>query len=106
MSDKRFVKTVLVVFLVSFAFGPILYPLQTSAAGTDAAVCMGANFLGAGVSYLVGLGLSALLGEVPVHDTQNDAKEYIMDVLSRCLARQILDSSVGGMLNIVRTQGR
>ena len=54
----------------------------------------------------MGLGLSALLGEVPVHDTQNDAKEYIMDVLARCLARQILDGSIGGMLNIVRTQGR
>ncbi len=91
------------IVLASIILGTTFYAERANA---NVATCTAAGLIGSGVSYLVGIGLAALLGEVPVHDSQNDAKEYVMDVLSRCLAREILDSSIGGMLDIVRTQGR
>ncbi len=109
MSDRRFAKTVLVIFLVSFALGPVFSPTRTNAdVQSDAKIiakCTAAGLIGSGVSYLIGL-LLANLTQVPVNDPQNNAKELVTDVLARCWARQILDSSIGGMLNIVRTQGR
>lgn len=45
-------------------------------------------------------------GEVPEKEKTLRAKETFKDVAARCLARMVFDSSIGGMLDVVRRQGR
>jgi hypothetical protein len=106
----RMLKRGVSIFLILAICIPFFRPSVSSASITSDAVdigkCTAAGLVGSIVSYGVGLAIAAALGEVPVKDSQNISKEYIMDTAARCIARQYLEGSVGAILDVVRTEGR
>jgi len=62
------------------------------------------------IAGILGLGGGGVLGTVPVNDANFQGKwtgkEYRMDIIARCTAREIYDKMVGNTLNVVRNHGR
>lgn len=105
---SNFIKKSTAVIVIVTVLGAYFWqaPQAKADAGGDLAQCMAAGLIRSVISYGVGLVLNAILGEVPVNDSQNNAKEFILDLTARCLARVAFDSTVSGMLQIVRGGSR
>jgi len=103
----KILKLFLASFLIISFVVPFVAPRPVSAASApiNIAVCTGAGLL---ANYLTGLISDAIGGglAVPVSEGGLRTKEGALDVAARCVARQLFDGGISGILNTVRTSGR
>lgn len=96
-------------------FDGVLHPPQAQAQGVIVSftTCVAsqfiANLLLEQIQRWIGSALNAIFGRVPVYDSSTNAvrwKEYVIDVVVRCTAREILRAMNNNILTTVRTSGR
>lgn len=106
---NRVLKTTLSLLLITALVAPLaMVPRPAKAVpaivGTLMGTCVGAGLLANTLQRLIpSIGGQS---EVPVNEGALRKKEENLDVAARCIARQLFDGSITGMLGIVRTGGR